>query len=435
MAVYGRRRTGKTELMLDYIANEGRKTGIYYQCTSFDYRVCLSDFIDAVCAQIGEDRILRSVKSFRDVFQYLSDTGKAEGRLFIIDEFPFLAKKDENVVVEFQWIIDHALRNLKLILLGSSLSFMRRQINDSLSPLYGRFDEILEIRPFTFSNVQELFPAFEDAVDVYAQTGGVAQYVMFFKEYPSVREASDALFFNRNGRLFAEASNLLMQELRDVTTYVSILRTIGRGEKESGKIAEKCGMDPRNVFTYLSRLIDLEIVAAVNNPMDSKKTNRRYRIADSFFRFNYSFIEPNISMITAIGGEARKYILNEQYKEFCGIVYEDIIRSKCYEYAMRGILPFMPKEIGKWWGSILTEGEREESEIDVVAYDSSHIILGECKYRSKAVGMKELDFLRSKTPFVPVKGRTVYYLLASKNGFTSELNQMKDDRVILINQA
>ena len=211
MAVYGRRRTGKTALMLDYLAGDGKGTAIYYQCASFDYQTCLSDFIAVLTAALGENTILRSLNSFRDVFSYLSDTGKAAGKVIVIDEFPYLAKKDENAVVEFQWIIDHALKKMKLILLGSNLSFMKKQLNDSASPLYGRFDEILRIRPFSFTQVHALFPTFEDAVSVYAQTGGVAQYVMFFLYYASVKAATEQLFLARTGRLLQEASNLLMK--------------------------------------------------------------------------------------------------------------------------------------------------------------------------------------------------------------------------------
>lgn len=149
---------------------------------------------------------------------------------------------------------------------------MRKQIQNDQSPLYGRFDVIMEILPFSFSEIHELFPRFEDAVEVLAQTGGVAQYVMYFKDYSSVQKASEALLFDRTGRLFLEAPNLLMQEVRDITTYVSILRVIGASEKESGKIAKQCGMDQRNIYPYLNKLIDLEIVSLIDNSLSVKKS-------------------------------------------------------------------------------------------------------------------------------------------------------------------
>lgn len=433
LAIYGRRRTGKTALILDFAAENPDTKIIYYQCASYDYAACLSDFIVALHSFFPEDTILSGLKSFKEVFQYFVRTGE-KGLILIMDEFPFLAKKREDAVTEFQWIIDHALEGNKLILMGSSLSFMKNQINNRESPLYGRFDEIIEIRPFSFPEIRILFPSFEDAVTVYAQTGGVAQYVMFFKRYRSVEEATNELFFDREGRLFQEASNMLMQELRDITTYVAILRALAGGEKKSGQIAEKCGMDQRGIFSYLNKLLELEIVRIVDNPLSSKKIENRYKISDFFFRFNYTFIEPNISMITSIGVQARPYVLNEKYREYLGIIYEEIIRSLSYEYALRGVLPFMPTTIGKWWGNICENGEWKESEVDVLAFNDTKIIIGECKYKTKKIGRKELDLLKAKSQFIPVKGRQITYLLASKSGFTEDLIN-EHENVILIDEA
>ena len=73
-------------------------------------------------------------------------------------------------------------------------------------------------------------------------------------------------------------------------------------------------------------------------------------------------------------------------------------------------------------------------EIDVVAFDDNHLVIGECKYRNKAVGLQELKALQAKGLFVQSKGRELYYLLASKSGFTEELRSMKDAHVILIDK-
>ena len=434
MAIYGRRRTGKTALILDYIEDHQDIPLAYFQVTTFDYTSCLNDFISVLSSFNSQlESLLRPYSTFRDVFTFLSATQLNRPTLIIIDEFPFLAKKNENAAVEFQWIIDHALKGLKLILLGSNLSFMRNQIQDDQSPLYGRFDVITEVLPFSFSETHKLFPNFEDAMEVYAQTGGIAQYVMYFKDYPTVQKASEALLFNRTGRLFLEAPNLLMQELRDITTYVSVLRVIGTAEKDSGKIAKQCGLDQRNIYPYLNKLIDLEIIALVDNPL-SKKKEHRYRISDPFFRFYYTFLEPNVSMITTLREKSRDIILNDQYHEFLGFIYEDIIRSNIIQYALDFRLPFVPRATGKWWGQVCTSGNWQESEVDVIAFDDHYLIAGECKYRSKALGIQELDNLKLKAQFIPAKGRELFFLLASKNGFTEEVKHIQDSHLILIDQ-
>ena len=142
-----------------------------------------------------------------------------------------------------------------------------------------------------------------------------------------------------------------------------------------------------------------------------------------------------MSLISTLREKSRAVILNDQYHEFLGFVYEDVIRSNCYQYALDQRLPFMPRTIGKWWGQVKTEGHWTETEIDLVAYDDHHLLLGECKYREKAVGLQELNRLMFKAQFVASKSRELYYLLASKSGFTEELMSLHDPHVILIHSC
>ncbi len=432
MAVYGRRRAGKTRLLTEFMEqHRGSLAFLYFQCTSYDYGTCLSDFQSIAGEMFPEERLIRNAASFRDIIDYLTRIC-SDPLCIIIDEFPFLAKRKEDVIAEFQWIIDHGLHGQRLILTGSNRSFMAHQIQQYESPLYGRFDEIIEVKPFTFQQIRVLFPNPDDAMQVFSMTGGVAQYVRFFQQYPSVSEAASSLFFRPDGRLFQEASNMLMQELRDTTTYERILRALGSRSKTAAQIASLAGLDSKGIFTYLNRLAELDVIAPVLNPLTREKRNQRYRIKDLLFRFHYTFIEPHVSMINAIREQSMQHILTDRYQEYLGIVYEDIIRENCFQYALDGRLPFLPETVGSWWGNIQENGNWKESEIDVVALDHHHLLLGECKYRSKRIGMNEYLYLQTKSAFVPAQDREIYYLLASRSGFTDEMKNYKDPHLILI---
>ena len=433
-AIYGRRRAGKTRLITEYIQKNPQKaTFLYFQCTSFDYHACLTDFL-SVCRNLFPNMIIpASMPSFRDTIALLGQF-LPKDLCIIIDEFPFLAKKNDNVTVEFQWIIDHGLGSIKLILSGSNLSFMKTQIGSQEAPLYGRFDEIMEVRPFSFVEVRSLFPDLETAMKVYSMTGGVAQYVMFFLNYSSVEEATAALFFSPDGRLIREAPNILLQELRDPTTYEQILRAVGGSGRSTPQIASQSGLDNKGLFPYLNRLENLQIISQVTNPLSSEKRKQRFRITDALFRFHYTFIEPNMSLINSLREKAMDIILDHRYQEFVGITYEDIIRENCFQYALDKEIPFMPRNLGKWWGPVYINNSWQESEVDVIAFDDYHLLVGECKYRSKATGMQELDNLKLKAQFIPSKDRELFYLLASKSGFTEELLTLSDSHLILINQ-
>ena len=128
-------------------------------------------------------------------------------------------------------------------------------------------------------------------------------------------------------------------------------------------------------------------------------------------------------------------MLDHRYEDFIGITYEDIIRENCFQYALDQVIPFMPKATGKWWGPVCIDGTWQESEVDLIAYDDHSLLVGECKYRAKATGIQELNQLMLKAQFIPSKGRELYYLLASKSGFTDEIRSLKDARVILIDRV
>ena len=431
LAIYGRRRVGKTELLLEFMRTSGKDKGIYFQCTSQNYDICLNDFIKTLLIYFPDETIFNSFHTFKDTFTYLSML-EHKYPIIIIDEFPFLCKKKSDATTEFQWIIDHGLNGLKLILSGSNRSFMKKQISNQKEPLYGRFDEILEIKPFTFQEILNIYPNFDDAIKIYSTTGGIAQYVTFYQEYNSVEVGIHKLFFETNGRLFQEANNLLQQEFNEISTYTSILRAIGNGEKNSAQISKKSNIELKSISVYLKKLIEIDIIKIVDNPLSSKKKDRRYKISDLYFRFHYSFIEPNVSIITSLGFQSSQYVLNNQYSEYLGYVYEEIIRQNCFYYALNKKLPFMPITVGKWWGNIQKDGAWIESEIDLIAYNNDSIVFGECKYKSKAAGLKELDNLKLKSQFVNSQGRKVYYLIASKSGFTDELKSVLSDDIILI---
>jgi len=73
--------------------------------------------------------------------------------------------------------------------------------------------------------------------------------------------------------------------------------------------------------------------------------------------------------------------------------------------------------------------------MDQHAYDDHSLLVGECKYRAKAAGIQEWNHLMLKAQIIPSKGRELYYLLASKSGFTDEIRSLKDAHVILIDRV
>ena len=120
--------------------------------------------------------------SLQQAFEAIFERARSQRVIFVIDEFPYLAKADPSVSSILQALIDRASADSKLLLLlcGSSLSFMKEQVLGEKSPLYGRRTAQIELKPFDFFTAMELFPQRNpiETAEIYGMVGGVPLYLM-----------------------------------------------------------------------------------------------------------------------------------------------------------------------------------------------------------------------------------------------------------------
>ena len=231
--IYGRRRIGKTWLIRKFIEN---KPAIYFTGVEAGALTNLESMSKAVHRHFGQEG-LSPFRSFADLFDYLADYTQKNQLIFVIDEYPYLASASPEISSLLQRYCDHEWQSsqLHLILCGSSMSFMERQVLGAKSPLYGRRTAQYHLKPFNiFESLSYLSSMTkEDAAILHAATGGVAEYLSFVDQKRSVAENLTELFLNSNGRLSEEPSNLLKQELREPRVYNDILDAIANGDRKS----------------------------------------------------------------------------------------------------------------------------------------------------------------------------------------------------------
>lgn len=332
----------------------------------------------------------------------------------------YLAESERSISSLLQKHIDHDWKKTKLflILCGSSMSFMENQVLGYKSPLYGRRTAQFKIQPFSFFEAREMCPSFsltEQAV-IYGLTWGVPEYLKHFDGKKSLDENIINLFFSESGRLFEEPSNLLKQEMRSPASYNAIIFAIAQGASQLNQIATKIGMESGACGNLLLSLMELGIVAK-QVPVTEKPNSRKtvYSVNDSFFRFWYRFVFPNISYISrGMGRSVYENFVKKQLTHFMGKVFEDICLQYLYTEKASEQLPFMPEKIGRWWGT--NKKEKQQEEIDIVCLGSDKIIFCEDKWTAKLVDDTLLnDLFRKSTLFAePQK----YFWLFSKLGFT-----------------
>ena len=426
--IYGRRRIGKTSLINEFLKD---KKAIYYVALEENAEDNLKRFSDAISIfkntdQGGKEKFA----DFEECFKEITRLAQKQRVILVIDEFPYLAKAYPTISSMLQSYIDHEFKetNLFLILCGSSMSFMERQVLGYQSPLYGRRTLALKLEPFKLSEAHEMLPKLskEDAFIINTVCGGVPQYLSYMSDSMSVADNIKKNFLSKSGRLFDEPNNLLQQELRDPTNYNSIINAIASGASKHSKIAQSAHLQTGPLTTYLNNLIDLGIVEKklpVTEQKKSRSKNIVYHICDGMFRFWYTFVGKQTDLIERGLTDLAWVKVQKGLSDFMGPEFEKYSQDFMWSQDMNEkIVPNPFIHLGNWWGT--DKRTHQQVELDVVGFsdDERDGYFGECKWKNEPIPRSVLEKLITNSEIFkyPLK----HYYLFSKSGFTDSCQEL-----------
>ena len=428
--IYGRRRIGKTSLINEFLKD---KKAIYYVALEENAEDNLKRFSDAISIfkntdQGGKEKFA----NFEECFKEITRLAQKQRVILVIDEFPYLAKAYPTISSMLQSYIDHEFKetNLFLILCGSSMSFMERQVLGYQSPLYGRRTLALKLEPFKLSEAHEMLPKLskEDAFIINTVCGGVPQYLSYMSDSMSVADNIKKNFLSKSGRLFDEPNNLLQQELRDPTNYNSIINAIASGASKHSKIAQSAHLQTGPLTTYLNNLIDLGIVEKklpVTEQKKSKSKNIVYRICDGMFRFWYTFVGKQTDLIERGLTDLAWVKVQKGLSDFMEPEFEKYSQDFMWSQDMNEkIVPNPFIHLGNWWGT--DKRTHQQVELDIVGFsdDERDGYFGECKWKNEPISRSVLEKLITNSEIFkyPIK----HYYLFSKSGFTDSCQELAE---------
>jgi len=422
--VYGRRRIGKTEL-LRKVFSKGKT--IYFvadlgadpdQRRRFSEAVNLSYPNPLLQADIPPD--------WDALLRYIISLAEKERIVLVIDEFPYLCSSNPALPSILQRIWDEVGKDSKLylILCGSFISFMEREILGHKSPLYGRRTGQLLVQPLPLRTLKGFFPGYssEERISAYAILGGVPAYLIQFTDRFSIRQNIERQILKPTAFLHDEVRFILMEELRDPKHYLSVLQSIAFGNARMNDIVQRTGIDRGPVSKYLSVLQDLRLIkreTPVTERHPEKSRKGIYRISDNFFRFWFRFVLPFKSRLV----EARERRILEaevlpHLDNFIGQIFDKICVEILRYLADREKIELNYDQVGRWWDG--------SEVIDLVALAGNKpVFAAECKWSKKPVGMDVLKDLRRKTLLIHEgRGDRLLLGLFSRSGFTKEVENL-----------
>lgn len=439
IVLYGRRRVGKTETLREFCKD---KPHVFFSCTQTTDRVQLVKFSRQLLKEdIPAKRYVSEFPDWEKAFRAIPDLPfGGEKKLVVIDEFPYMCRGNKSIPSILQNLWDANLKdsNVMIILCGSAMSFIEKDLLAEKNPLYGRATGIYKMKEMGFYDAVKFFPDYSerDKVIAYAVLGGIPHYLRQWDPKLPVAENIRQNILTKGCVLYSEAEFLLHQELRETPIYNSIIEAVALGNTRLNDISQKSLVeDTSKTSVYLKNLIELGIVER-EFPVDAgtkEKANTSrgtYRLADNFFRFWYAFGFANYSQLE--DGDADgvyDYIVAPALHEFAAFSFEDVCREFVREMQKQNALPFRYAKMGRWTGRTTIRDKKAENglriaetEIDLLCVDrdATEYMVGECKFRGSPFDYS--DYLDVAAKLTPLKQTaTFHYALFSESGFDKKL--------------
>ena len=384
----GRRRIGKTSLLLKSIENQ---KSLYLFVSKKDEVLLCKDFSIEITAQLGIP-VFGELKSFAVLFDFLIEQSRNNSFTLIIDEFQEFFTLNKTVFGEMQkiWDLKYKTTHLNLILCGSIYSLMNKIFQNAKEPLFGRANEKINLKPFTVDVLKEVLQDHyseytnTNLLEFFIFTGGVAKYVELFvdKKCFSLDNILDEIF-RENSLLLEEGKNVLIEEFgKDYYIYFSILSLIASSKTSRTEIES---ILEKSVGGYLDKLEnDYSIIKTVK-PIFAKPGSRtqKYFIEDNFLNFWFRYIYKNRTALEIGNYDYVKNIVKTDFNTFSGLFLERYFNQKM-------ALENSFSEIGNYW----EKGNQNEIDLICVNQKLKTVTFSEVKLQKDKI---KLSVLKEKS--------------------------------------
>lgn len=377
--LYGRRRVGKTRLLLEWIANAG---GVYTVADLSSADIQRAYFAAEIARVLPGFAAVR-YPDWSALLRRLAQDARSAGWRgpLVIDELPYWVQSAAELPSVLQRWIDHDASGagLKVVVAGSSQRMMQGLVLAADAPLYGRAAECMKLRPLFPWYIPEALGC--DAplavAEFFALWGGMPRYwELAADRRGSPAEVADRLVLDPLGPLHREPERLLLEEMPPAMEVRPVLDAIGLGAHKPSEIAARTGHKATSLSKPLARLLEMDLIlreVPFGEPEKRSKTSL-YRIADPFLRLWFRMVAPHRSFLATAAAEDRFALFDRLWPEHAGASFELFCRI-CLPRLRAAPGPW--QSAGRWW-----RGNAPEWDLVAESADGRTLLLGECKWRS-----------------------------------------------------
>ena len=303
VAVYGRRRVGKTYLIRETFGYKFtfQHTGLAKGNTReqlFSFAISLRD------AGYDDCPIPKSwLEAFSLLSTYLKNSTD-EKKIIFLDELPWMDTPRSNFISAFEHFWNgwaSARKDIVLIICGSATSWIINKVINDHGGLHNRVTKQIALQPFTlkecemFAQSKGLEMSRYQLAECYMVLGGIPYYWSLLEKGLSLSQNIDKIIFAKNGKLSNEFNQLYASLFKSPEQYIDVVTALGK--KKAGMTREEIIVATDNYSSgTLSKVLDeLEYCGFIRkyNGFDKKSKQAIYQLIDNYTLFYFKFIQQN----------------------------------------------------------------------------------------------------------------------------------------------
>lgn len=308
MAVYGRRRVGKTFLVRELL----KEHFVFYHTGISPLELEGRNLLDAQLTAFASTLAYSGAsvsgrpKDWTEAFQWLRDflaEQDSQKRMVVfIDEMPWMDTPRSGFISAFEHFWNGwgaGQDNLMMIVCGSATSWIEDNLINGYGGLYDRTSAEIRLSPFTLKETEQMLLSQGvtlsryDIAQAYMAVGGIPYYLSYFQPGKSLAQIIDNLFFERKAKLqneFERLFNSIFTSPERLKTIVRVLakRHIGYTRDEISKLT---GIPTGKDLSKLLKTLEASDFIIKYKPFENDGKHLTYRLVDHFCLFYLRFVD------------------------------------------------------------------------------------------------------------------------------------------------
>ena len=403
LALYGRRRIGKTFLIKQFFSD--KKCTFFHITGLKDGSISeqLNHFTKTISKCFYRGSELKEKTSWLDAFELLTDsikkhTKKNTKSVIFLDEFPWMDTHKSKLLQALDHYWNHNWSNdekIKLIICGSSASWIIKKIINNKGGLHNRITRKILLNPFSLKETKQFLISNNVNLtnwhisQIYMVTGGVPLYLSFIDKGMSSSQAIENLAFTENAPLLAEFDNLFESLFDNAKPYIELIRIIakhryGISQTDIAKKSMSFSKGGR-ISDKLQELVETGFILSFK-PYKHKKRGTYFKVIDEYCLFYFYAIEPirntlqEKSLETGYWQELQN---SNSWYSWSGYAFEAIVYKHLSQIRQKLKIP-VTAIAHNWRYSPLKSSNEQGAQIDLL-FDrrDNCITLCEIKYSTK----------------------------------------------------